>query len=216
MDSIPAESADSHAGHKTGPRERIPRPRRADVRRRLLDAARVQFAEHGYGGTSLDMIANYAGFTKGAIYSNFETKERLFVALMDESIQDRISTITAALCARPSNDATQMQHLGDMLMQAAANDQDWQLLFIEFWITAVRNPEIGADFVAYRNRMIDILAQEVEGWIGNSNAGDLTPREVAVAILGLSNGLNIEHITNKSNVPDGLLGRILSKVIAGT
>src|SRR5450759_2484874 len=64
------------------PVARIRRPTREEVRRRLLDAALAVFAEHGFDTANLDQIAEAAGLTKGAIYSNFIGKDELFYAML--------------------------------------------------------------------------------------------------------------------------------------
>ena len=71
-----------------------PDRRRAMTRRHLLEAAAIVFARDGFHGATLDAIASYAGFTKGAVYSNFKSKDDLFLALLDDRI-DRQAAITA-------------------------------------------------------------------------------------------------------------------------
>ena len=66
---------------RTQPPVRVRRPGRAAVRRRLLDAALEVFAERGYASANLDQVAAAAGLTKGAIYSNFASKDDLFFAM---------------------------------------------------------------------------------------------------------------------------------------
>ena len=61
-----------------------PARRREMTRRHLLDAAAVVFARDGFHGASLDDVAATAGFTKGAVYSNFKSKEDLFLAVFDD------------------------------------------------------------------------------------------------------------------------------------
>ena len=65
-----------------------PDRRRAMTREHLLEAAAVVFARNGFHGSSLDEVAAAAGFTKGAVYSNFKSKEDLFVAVLDHRIRD--------------------------------------------------------------------------------------------------------------------------------
>ena len=62
-----------------------PERRRQQTREHLLAAAAEVFAERGFHGASLDEVAAVAGFTKGAVYSNFKNKEDLFLALLKES-----------------------------------------------------------------------------------------------------------------------------------
>ena len=81
---------------------RQPRPRREDVRRRLLAAAVHVFADAGYDAASLDQVAAAAGFTKGAVYSNFASKDELFFALIEEHITERVETAREILRSHPA------------------------------------------------------------------------------------------------------------------
>jgi AcrR family transcriptional regulator len=66
----------------------VPRMTRAEsqaqTRAQLVKTARQLFFEDGYHPTSLEKVADAAGFSKGAVYSNFDDKEALFLALVDE------------------------------------------------------------------------------------------------------------------------------------
>src|SRR5436305_12166158 len=83
-----------------------PERRRAMTRRYLLDAAEVVFARDGFHGATLDEVARMAGFTKGAVYSNFKNKEDLFLALIDDRIEKQFAVAAEALEEVP-HDATQ-------------------------------------------------------------------------------------------------------------
>ena len=75
---------------------------RANTRERLLASARVAFARSGFHGASVDEIASEAGFSTGALYSNFDGKEDLFLVLMEREIDKHAREITAAVQARAS------------------------------------------------------------------------------------------------------------------
>nr|WP_296772075.1 TetR/AcrR family transcriptional regulator [Rhodococcus sp. (in: high G+C Gram-positive bacteria)] len=197
---------------KAAPVEPTPRPRRADVRRRILDSARSVFAELGFVNASLDQVAAFAGFTKGAVYSNFSTKEELFMALMDESILARVDVAKDALRDRPAG-SNPAQVLGDRLTRALESDRDWQLLFLEFWMRAVRDPAVGERFVHYRNQFIDVVAQAITEVLDEKERGSLDARSMAVTVLALSNGFAIEYLADQSNVPNDLMGVVLSRVM---
>src|SRR4051794_38058500 len=76
---------------------RVPRPRKDQVRARVLQAAGEVFAERGFAAASLDQVAAAAGFTKGAVYSNFGSKDELFLALMTDEVARRVEVVEAAL-----------------------------------------------------------------------------------------------------------------------
>src|ERR1700739_1186795 len=75
---------------------------KAKTRQRLLVAARTVFARRGYHGASVEEIAAAAGFSTGALYSNFDGKEDLFLALMEREIDHHARAIASAVAARPS------------------------------------------------------------------------------------------------------------------
>ena len=77
---------------------RLTRPERAALtRRELLDAAQLRFFRDGYHATSLDDIADEAGYTKGAVYGTFKSKAGLFLALFDEVVERRVEEIRRLL-----------------------------------------------------------------------------------------------------------------------
>ena len=75
-----------------------PERRREMTRQHLLDAAAIVFARKGFHGATLDEVAKLAGFTKGAVYSNFKSKDDLFLALLEQK-SDRSYAVTAASVA---------------------------------------------------------------------------------------------------------------------
>src|ERR1700710_2095951 len=123
---------------------RTPRPRREEVRTRILDAAASVVAERGLAAASLDQVAAAAGLTKGGVYSNFASKDELFLALVQEATSRRVTEVTAALAGASDLDAA----LAAVSAALAAPDPSVQLLFVEFWQRAVRDPDVRAAFVA--------------------------------------------------------------------
>lgn len=197
----------------TSPAPHTQRQRRAsreDVRRRVLDSARREFAAHGFDGVSLDQIAAAAGFSKGAVYSNFATKSDLFMALMDESVTTRLEA--ARELQSDGADADVARRLGDHLIAEFAEDSDWQVLLIEFWLRAMRDPSAREPFVEYRRRMRETIAGEFER-VFPAGDSELTSMEVATTILALSNGLAIERLLDPEAGDEALLGVALGRVL---
>ncbi|WP_159980536.1 MULTISPECIES: TetR/AcrR family transcriptional regulator [unclassified Novosphingobium] len=79
--------------------------RRAQTRERLLQAAVELFGRHGYAATSVDRIADHAGFSKGAVYSNFESKEAIFLAVLDQQGQQSLDLLVAKIDAARNGQA---------------------------------------------------------------------------------------------------------------
>jgi AcrR family transcriptional regulator len=191
---------------------RVRRPRREEVRRRLLDAALVVFAEHGFDAANLDQIAGVAGLTKGAIYSNFTGKDDLFYAMMAEQILVRVESIRTALTAGTADTfhLQDIRHIGDLLTEAFDEQREWRMVFLDFWRRAVRDDDVRARFIAHRRTLRDAIAASVEEFLGGSPpAGDLAVDDVVTVVLALSNGLAIEQYVDPSAVGPDLFGRVL-------
>jgi len=190
------------------------RVKRIEVRSRLLEAAERCFAESGYEGTSLERIALAAGFSKGAVYSNFASKEELFFDLMADRIEERAASIVAAW---PSAEAASHEGLsslaedaGKKLRELVAADPAWQTLFIEFWLRCVRNEELRVRFAERRKAMREDLGQIVAAEAKKAGCGlALRPDEAATALLALSNGLGIEGLIDPELDLEPLMGRML-------
>jgi len=119
-----------------------PERRRAMTREHLLEAAAVVFARDGYHGASLDDVAAAAGFTKGAVYSNFKSKEDLFLALLDHRIDRHMAAFSAELHTPAASDDEQLPRIQDLI--ARSFDWDQGALHYEFMAYAARNPETRA------------------------------------------------------------------------
>ncbi len=136
-----------------------PDRRRQQTREHLLSAAAQVFAERGFHGATLDAVAAAAGFSKGAVYSNFKSKEDLFLSLLESSYSREMESIRATI------DASEMPveaRLTDFLpLIQAGTDQplspeDWAVLYMEFALFAVRNP-------AARRRLADLDEVNITG-----------------------------------------------------
>ena len=190
--------------------DRLPRPAKEHVRARILQAAGAVFAERGFAGASLDQVAAAAGFTKGAVYSNFASKDELFLALMTEEVARRVDLVEAAL-ARTADLPGALAAVGRELSR---RDGSWQLLFLEFWQRAVRDADVRRAFVASRRelraRVADVVARFLAehpvrtGWDAES---------LTVVLLALSNGLAVEALPDPDAVPDDLLTRVLADLV---
>jgi AcrR family transcriptional regulator len=135
---------------------------RAKTRERLLVAARSVFARGGFHGASVEEIASEAGYSTGALYSNFEGKEDLFVALMEREIEEHAQEIASAVRAQAS--------ISD---RAAGGARQWMtmierepealLLFMEFWAYGVRDagvrPKVAARFAQMREVLTMLIAE---------------------------------------------------------
>jgi AcrR family transcriptional regulator len=201
--------------------------RRAATRARLLAAAGRVFAERGYHAATLDEIAETAGLSKGAVYYNFESKERLFLALLEERLTERLAGAggrTAAGASEPETGAgegagseagKEAGKAARDFLEGVERDPRWPPLFFEFVAHCARDPKLRADFGStFFETGRELLADMIRQRAGDSAAGfPVSPEELAVAISALVNGMAIERMFHRDAVPDDLLGRIVALLI---
>ncbi len=188
---------------------------RANTRERLLRAARSVFARRGFHGASVEEIASEAGFSTGALYSNFTGKEDLFLVLMEREIDEHAREISDAVRARAS-----------MTERATGGARQWMtmierepevlLLFMEFWAYGVRDaqvrPKVAARFAQVRELLTKLIADGVREF---DLELDIPAEQLAVAIDALADGIARQKLADPDAVPDELMGRVLSLLFAG-
>jgi AcrR family transcriptional regulator len=199
------------------PFERVHRPSREAVRRRLLDAAFKVFADSGFANATMDEVASAAGLTKGAIYSNFASKDDLFFAIMSDQISRRVESVRAALDAAPvGGDRRQtLLEIGRLLTEAFLEERDWQLTFFDFWQRAVRNDEVRALFLEHRRALRSAIAELIEQVLRDAPLpGNLGIEDAVTVVLALSNGFAIEAYVDPDMFNDRLFGQVLDLLSA--
>src|SRR5437764_14421634 len=119
------------------------------TRAQLLEAASRVFARRGYHVATLAEVASEAGYTKGAVYSNFESKEALFLALVDREIAKRVREIGAVLKAGGSGGDIEAE--AERQFQSFVREEpDWPFLFYEFFAYGARRKDLRAAFIQRR------------------------------------------------------------------
>jgi AcrR family transcriptional regulator len=126
--------------------KRVPRlsreESRALTRTKLLASAREVVAREGYESASVDRIAEEAGFSKGAFYSNFGSKEEIILELLETHALQDLAEITGLL--GEVNDAEQMIDIISQWSSARSRDPTWGLLALELFRRARRDATFGA------------------------------------------------------------------------
>jgi AcrR family transcriptional regulator len=187
---------------------------KAHTRERLLAAARTVFARSGFHGASVEEIASEAGFSTGALYSNFDGKEDLFLAVMERAIEEHAREITAAVAERPSV-AERATGGARQWMRMIEREPEVLLLFVEFWAYGVRDaqvrPQVAAQFARVRQLLTTLIADGVRDF---GLQLDIPAEQLAVAIDALADGIARQKLADPDAVPDELMGRILSLLFA--
>jgi AcrR family transcriptional regulator len=189
-----------------------PERRRAMTRRHLLDAAAIVFAREGFHGSTLDEVAATAGFTKGAVYSNFKSKEDLFLALFDDRIDRQFAVASEVLDSGPRETSEQLPRVRELLHSRAFFwDDSWTTLYLEFVLYARRNPDVAAKLAASARRTRELVTSMVEAEYASADSKPRYPTaHLAVISLALFNGLAIDRLADPSAVGDELLDTVLT------
>ena len=187
---------------------------RANTRERLLAAARSVFARAGFHGASVEEIASEAGFSTGALYSNFDGKEDLFLVLMEREIDEHAREIAEAVAKRTSV-ADRATGGARQWMTMIEREPDVLLLFMEFWAYGVREaqvrPKVAARFAQMRAVLTSLIADSVREF----DLELMIPAEhLAVAIDALADGIARQKLADPDAVPDELMGTVLSLLLA--
>lgn len=167
---------------------------RAQTRERLLSAARLVFARAGYGGTSVDTIAAEAGYSKGAFYSNFDSKEAILLELLSLHMAAEAAQLDALVDAqRPAGEI--LDSLEIWLSQMNA-DADWALLAMELQLQARRSAAFAVAYDALYARHRARLGGLVTRLFASSGKALPAPAEdLAAAMMALSHGLVLQRTT---------------------
>ena len=185
-----------------------PERRRAMTRQHLLDAAAIVFARDGFHGASIDEVAATAGFTKGAVYSNFKNKDDLFLELLDDRLARQFALVETILEDEPDMEPDEPHAPDGRLRLATMNNDDWTLLYLEFLVYAARNPEAKAKLAESarqsRNIVVEMRRHDF------SEDAPIDVEQFATLVLALFNGLGIDHLID----PDSVTKTTLSKAIA--
>lgn len=128
-----------------------PSRKRQHTRERLMDAAYQLFAHEGFHATSIEAIAEAAGFTRGAFYSNFESKNELFFALADREWDVRLNVLQDALRDLPpaTGHSAVEEHISPLLatiFTGLPHHHTWLLIYREFELLALREATIAPRF----------------------------------------------------------------------
>jgi AcrR family transcriptional regulator len=192
--------------HSCMPMATTPRLTRAEQRARtraaLLDAAARVFVERGFQGASVELIVESAGFSRGAFYSNFSSKEQLFAELLQERVYGhyrQMATTAARATARPS-----LRELGEHLAAIQADtDGRWLFrLWLELLAHAGRDEEFRSLAAGFWNETRALSAVAIEKAFADAGAtAPLAPSALASAMIALDIGLALQHFVDPDGAP---------------
>jgi AcrR family transcriptional regulator len=166
--------------------------RQAETRAVILKSAEQRFLEVGYSRAGLGDIAATAGFSKGAIYSNFSSKEELFLAVASERSSRTTGPLFAALEAAPDLEQ-KLLALDEWLLAPPVDTNRWNVVEAEFLVLSIGQPELRERIAQRRRLMREQIAALIDREILVTSAElEFDAATLADAFLALFTGLTID------------------------
>lgn len=183
------------------------------TRESLLQAAQIVFARSGFYNASIDEIAEEGGFTKGAVYANFNSKTDLFLALLDHRVGKDVPGWLEAF--NTENSLEQKIDLSQQILTMSVDDIQWLMLELEFTLYAMRDPVILSKLTE-RNATIKAAMEStfVRHFKEGNHASKLSEDELATVFLGINTGLRIQAALDPSSVTPALWSKVLRTFLA--
>ncbi len=195
------------------------RPLRTSVRADLLRAAAEQFFESGYLGTKLDDVATRAGYTKGAVYSNFGSKQDLFGSILNERLATLLSgRLSTILGDEARLDDAALARIALRLAESLIEDGPWHLLLMELAVHAARNPQ-AAELYRESRRSVRLALGAVIMARADRFGIDPTAHRVdvlAALVMSATNILALEGILDPDYFTSEVQARMIEAVLVGT
>ncbi len=185
---------------------------RAQTRRQLLEAAARLIGRNGYQATSVDDVVEAAGYSKGAFYYNFDSKDDLFEELVAQSIGDLVSSLEDAL----AGSHTIEEKLG-AVQRALSEERQSRAenrLELEVLVTAVREPKVRAVVVDAYRRMRTAIASLIDEQFRDAGVKPpLPPDTLATAIIAGSKGFGLLRAIDPESVTEELLPSVVGLLL---
>jgi AcrR family transcriptional regulator len=161
----------------------------------LLSAALRVFLARGYHAASLELMAEEAGFSKGAVYSRFESKADMFLALLTDRIAARAAQNASAVAELASSGT--IASLIELAWQAERTTPGWRLLVTEFRVLAARDPALNRRYAAAHATTVDAVASILSTIVERDGISLAVPaRRLAELLLAIETGIALEQLAS--------------------
>jgi AcrR family transcriptional regulator len=185
--------------------------RRERTREDLISAAERRFVGGGFHATSVDDVTLEAGYTKGAVYSNFASKEDLFFAIYERRVDRAVAEIERKI--GEADPAAGLERLAAEVAERRGRDDGWLAVFFEFWAHVVRNAGLRERFASIHARALEPMVAAVERFANERGIEmPVDARRLNVAMNAMQLGLLLERLTQPELVDVTLGARMIRLV----
>ena len=197
---------------RPSPGERPPEHSRAE----LVAAAAELFAQDGFEATSVANICARAALSKGTFYWNFESKDELLLAVLEERVEVPLREATQALSSVAA-DQDMSAEANRMLVEFMSGDRTAVVLDDEFWRRALRDQAVRERYARRQRELRAALGDVLRARAKQLGAQDSAtpPEHLAIAFLALISGIMRSRLVDPEAIPDGLFGEVAALLYAG-
>lgn len=189
------------------------REKQRRTRQALLEAASEMFCRRGLDGASIDEVAQAAGYTKGAFYANFKSKEELYLVMLDERFSEELERLDRALAGTHEPQEEAVAAAADFIH--FATDEEWQRLSFQFLAYAARNEEFRQELATRQRAMRERMAKVFARWKGGLGTEPPLPMEnIAAMTFFMADGFLAGRII-EPDLPDELYTTMIGVFLRG-
>jgi len=189
--------------------------KKAETRSCLLEAAAKVFSRRGMQQGSIDEVAEHAGFTKGAFYANFKSKEELFLAMLDDRFAKHLDEIDRVL-ASDAEPEDQARAGAAGFMDFISSDQEWERLFFEFSAYASRNENFRQELVTRRRYLQERIAELYRRRAEQLGVDPpIAVADIARMTFAMADGIAMQKLLDPESVSADLYPTMLATFFAG-
>lgn len=195
-------------------RKRLTQKERKEITRKLLLESAVEiFAKFGFHGASVDKIADHAGFSKGAVYGHFQSKEELFLALLENRMNMHAENINNLIEQEYTVSHT-IEKINAYFNSVKEENRTMSMLNMEFLLYAMRKESVRDKWSGMISQSVGRISESIEVLMKKENHKlSLPSQDIAWIILSLENGMSIFHYIGENSVPSDLYGKALKTLL---
>ena len=196
------------------PRALTRHQKQAETRSSLLRSAAKLFCRDGLDGASVEEVAQDAGYTKGAFYSNFNSKEELFLVMLDERFAEQLDSIDRML-GGPAEPGEQARLAAEDFIRSFRGEEDWKRLYFEFVAYAARNGEFRQELATRHRAMRARLTEIIGDWASGFAVKPTVPiEEIAAMADFMADGFLLDRMVDPE-LDEDLYAKMLSIFVRG-